>query len=652
MLRGALALPLTVAAVVVTLVLTDPGPVLADDKLQISSTITYDVQTSDVPVRATWDVSIANNDPETQPDGSGTLAYYHTVNLPVIRGASAAKATDSAGQPLGVYITDVGSGVAESAAIAFADPLFFGESYSFRLSYILPSARSEGILVTSNYAYLPLITAGDESTVIVNTPPGDPWQTTIEARECASTGATFSCSGSDNAYVAATVEVLKPAAITRTTFPVEMESVTLQVELAYLQGEDSAATHQRDLLSAALPLAEEVYGVPYDGPVNVSVSHGGRQSVLGYEGLATCSSAGCELVISPVADDYTVLHETAHMWSDLYTKRWLAEGFAELVAHEVVGLLPPGLFVGTVLERRASGANLQLDDWGAPGSIIGADAAEVAVIETGYDYSLRFLQELRSTYGLDMLRSVNRSIVATGPADSRRFMDLVEDATGEELDAEFLLWVFPESYRPVLADRRQAHNRLESLKERLAAENLAPAPLVSIEQQVTGWQFKEALTGIEQLETNLETYADLSSQMEQLQRDAAAADLVLSDDIAESLNRFDFNAATNLMASSRRALDLYIAAQAKVSAHRSEWMRFGLLGNDPSAELRDAAEAFQEGRFTDSAKRSEDVAGLIASASETAMRRLLLVGAFLSLMALCVGIAVTYSRLRYRLPQA
>ncbi len=649
MLSISIRISLVAAAAGLSVSLVNSGKVAAADDLAVTSTIVYDVQTSDVPVRVTWDVSITDNDPETQPSGSGVLVFYDTVNLPVIRGATGVAVTDEAGRLLTWSLSDPGRGVAESIAIGLSDPLFYGESAKLRIVYTVPPERTEGILVTPNYAYIPVITAGDESTVVVNTPVGNGWETTLEASECPAASAnSFNCSGGgDGAYVAATVETVKPGAVARTIFVVEMEKEPLQIELAYLQGEDAAATHQRELLTAALPLIEEIYGVAYDGPPAVTVAHGGRQSVLGYEGLATCSATGCVLVVSPVADDYTVLHEATHLWSDLYTKRWLAEGFAELVSHEAIPLLPPGLFQGGIPVRRASGANLQLDDWGDAGSIIGADPEEVAVIEAGYDYSLRFLESLRSTYGLDMLRAVNRSIVATGPSDSRKFMDLVEQSTQETLDSDFLLWVFPDSYRAILEQRRQANTRLAALRATLAEEGLPDTALVSIQQQVAGWSFSDALVGIEQLETNLNTYIELSSQLESLETDSEAAGLVLSSEVADALNRFDFTAATNLIASSRRALDLYIEAQEEVDADRNIWAEFGLLGSDPEDELQKAAQAFEDGQFTESAEQSEEAINLVSDAQQQAMQRVLIVGGFLLVMAICVGLAVAIGRWRY-----
>jgi hypothetical protein len=118
---------LVAAGAILVLALPHHEAAAADD-LAISSTITYDIQNTDVPVRVTWDVNITDNDPATQPDGSGTLTYYDTVNLPVVRGAANVVASDEVGRSLSWKVTDVGKGVAESLAVNFADPLFYGDS--------------------------------------------------------------------------------------------------------------------------------------------------------------------------------------------------------------------------------------------------------------------------------------------------------------------------------------------------------------------------------------------------------------------------------------------------------------------------------------------------------------------------------------------
>ncbi len=642
-------LPLAPAVLAALWLLATGPPAAADEALRITSTITYDVKTASGPVRVAWDVTIANHDPATSPSGSGTLSYYYTVNLPVIRGAANASATDENGVPLEVGIEDVEGGVAQRAAVGFADPLYYQETYAFRLLYELPNVRSEGILITPTYAYLPLITAGDESTVIVNTPAGAPWEVTLESAECPQNGNTFTCAGPGGAYVAATVEVTQPAATASTSFSVELQGKTVQIEQTHLAGEEAAAAHQRELIAAALPLIEASYGVTYDGPETVSISQGGRQAVLGYEGLATCAADECEVVLSPVADDYTVVHEITHLWSGIYGRRWLAEGFADLIAHQVIPQLPAGLFQGPIMDRPPANAALQLDDWGSPENIVGAGEEELAIIEAGYDYSLRFLQLLAANHGADTLRKVNQAIAADpSPADSRRFMDLMEGATGADLDEEFLIWVFPDSYRPILATRRNAINRLDELKSRLAAEGLPEAPLDNIRSRIGAWQFDEALAAIDTIEANIDTYAELHAELNTIERDASAAGLAMPTDISDALNRFDFNAARNLIESSRLAVESYRAARSKVEAPRSLWERFGLLGNDPDDALADAKAAFERGQFTPSAELSADAADAIDGASATAFRRLLGAAALMALLAALIAAAFVYTRWRER----
>jgi hypothetical protein len=615
----------------------------------VSSTLTYNVKTEGASVRVDWDLRITNNDPDTQENGDGTVLFYEDLTLPVLKGATNAAAADSGGTGLDVIVEDAGPGVAQRASVEFATRLFYGDTYDFRLSYDIPEARFPGVLVTQNYAFLPVIAAGDEATVIVNTPSGDPWQVSVEEQQCPRNGNQFACSGGSGAYLAALVEVSQPAAVATSSFQVQMERATVDVTLTYFQGEDVAAAHQRDLIAAGLPIIEQTYGFSYDSPPLVNITHGGRQQILGYEGLARCEPASCDIVISPIADDYTVLHELSHLWSGIYTKRWLSEGFAQLIAEETAPQLPEGLVTGAPPARVQSNAPFQLDDWGDVTSVIGASDADVAAIEAGYDYSLRFLQELRQRYGMNVLRAVNRNIAGSGqPADSRRFMDAFEAATGENLDDLFRLWVFPPSYDAILVERREAVGRLGVLRARLADEELPEDALIPIQERISAWEFGEALSGLDAAEANLETYGQLSAQLSTLERDASASGLTLPAAIAEALQQFNFNLARGLLRSADEALDSYDLATVKVDQPRSLWERFGLLGNDPDGELEAAARSFAEGEFGASAQHSEAASELVDDAASVAFRRLLVVAALLALVVVAIGVAVAVGQLRQR----
>lgn len=626
------------------------GDAQETDLLTMTSTVTYDVKNSDAPIGVAWDVTLVNNDPATVNTGSGQIFFYDALAMPLLRGAASVTATDSAGETLDVTLDDPGQGVAVRAVVDFAQALFYQETYSFRLTYtIADGARSEGVVVTPSYAFLPVVAAGDTATVVVNTPAGDPWQVSLEAQACEQSGNSFTCSGSEAGYLAAIVEVSQPGAVSSTSFNVQLDQALLAVTLTYFQGEESSAQHQQEVITAGLPIIEDVYGFSFSGPAVLNVTHGGRQSVLGYEGLASCTPAlACEVVIAPIADDYTVLHELSHLWSDIYNERWLSEGFAELVSRAAASQMPE-LVPGPAPERPSAQAELQLDEWGAAESLIGADDEQLARVTAGYDYSLRFMEELRDKVGDATLQATNRAIAAGGtPADSRRYFDALEEESGADLGAEFLLWVFPDGYDEVLADRREAKMRLGELRGRLTDQSLPLDITASIEESIRGWSFGIALRDLDEAEANLDTYAGLRGELDRLQSQAQSAGLVLPGTLAEDLDAFKFEDVRLSMSEAEDAVSAYASAEEAVDGPRSAWERFGLLGSDPDGELDDARASFESGDFGRSREHSEDAQDLIDSASSVAFRRLLMVAGFFGLLVLALAIAFAVSRLRER----
>jgi hypothetical protein len=518
------------------------------------------------------------------------------------------------------------------------------------LTYQLSNSRSEGVLVTPYYAYVPAIAAGDQATVVVNTPAAAPWTTDIEARDCPQTANTFACSGSGKTYLAALVEVSQPGATASTKFDVTLKGKTVSVTLTYFQGEDATAQHEQQLITAGLPVIEQVYGFDYAGPSAVNITQGGRQSSLGYEGLASCTpDVSCDIIISPVAGDYTLLHELSHMWSSFYAKRWLSEGFAEFVAEATGPQLPAGLVVGDRPQRSDPVVSLALDDWGDANSLIGADASRIDVEGSGYTFSLRFLQTMRDQFGLAALQAVNHNIATSGaPADSGRYMDVLEEATGENLDSLFLTWVFPTSYKQTLADRRTAINRLAQLRTRLAEAGLTDDIATSIQADIRGWDFPSALTALDEADNSLETYAGLRGRLDMLESQAKAAGLTVPQGLTDKLNHFDFDTVRPAIDQANEAVMAYVSGQQTVAAPRGIWKRFGLLGSDPDGALHSASAAFANGDFELSRQQSQHAGDLIGGASSVALRRLLVVAGFLGLLVLALAVAFVVTRLRER----
>lgn len=612
----------------------------------LTSTVTYDVKSVDEGVHVNWDATVTNNDPDsTFRNGNGF--YYYAYTIPVLTGASNVTARDSDGAALDVGLVDGGSPIVQEGQVGFARGIFFGESYRFTLSYDLVNTRSQSIIVSPYYAYVPVVAAGDPSTVTVNLPAGEEWSDSLNSSTCARAGSTFTCTGSQGPYVAAVAEASQPARIASTAFDVPLNNETVKVTLTYFQGEEATAQHQQALVTAALPVIEQAFGFNYSGPAVLNVSQGGQQAVLGYEGLAGCDSDSCDVVVSPVASDYTVIHELSHLWTSIYASRWLEEGFAQLSAETVAPQLPPGTVNGPAPQRTPSTIPLQLDTWAGPSSLIGADPDEVARENAGYDYSLRFMETLRDSFGMQALQAVNRNVATSGkPADSRRFMDLMEAATGKSMDNLFLVWVFPDSYRQDLADRREARDRAAGLQAQLTSEGLPTDLLTPIQSDIDAWKFEQALAALDIAESGLDTYKALLPQLATLQAAAEDAGLQVPGTINDDLVKFDFDSVRQDLVDAQNALSAYAEATGRVHESRSLWADFGLLGSSPDGSLDDARDSFAAGQFETSLAQSRHAEALLDDASSVAFRRMMIVAAFMAVLALAVGIAIAVGHFR------
>jgi len=622
----------------------------ANELVHISSHVVYQVRPDLGPVRVAWDVTLQNNDPQTANGDSGTVFFYENLTIPVLRGASAISAVDASGAPLSVSFGEPGRSPAIPAVVSFDAAVFYGESYSFRLEYELSQVREQSLLVTPAYVYLPSIAGGDESTVTVDTPPGADWSVSVEPSECAQDGATFRCSGEDATFLVALVEVSRPDALTALSFQVPMQTETIDVTLSYFQGEEATAQHLKDLVTAGLPQIESLFGFKYPASPAIEITQGGRQVVLGYEGLTSCDlTGGCRVVVSPVADDVTVLHELVHLWSGVHGKRWLSEGFAQLIAEEAAAALPPGLVQSYPPEREPATVELPLDEWGEVTSLIGAQESEIQAENAGYDRSLQFLHLLRTEVGSDALRQVNAALAAEEtPADSRRFLDLVEETSGKRLDGLFGRWVFPPSFGPTLAARREARDRLASLEQLAADEGLPDEVPLAISADVAAWRFDAALATLAEAESKLGEFNEIKAELAQLTADAEAARLTLPASIADALSRWEFGGARLLFAEARRAIDAYTKARDRIEEPRSAWERFGLIGSSPDGDLVRASDAFAAGEFQTALDRANEAATTVGHASQSATLRLFILALLLGVFASGLAVVVWASQRQER----
>ncbi|MFQ5473976.1 MAG: hypothetical protein ACE5FA_13990, partial [Dehalococcoidia bacterium] len=289
------------------------------------------------------------------------------------------------------------------------------------------------------------------------------------------------------------------------------------------------------------------------------------------------------------------------------------------------------------------------DQWGEVSSVIGADAGELAIENAGYDLSLRFLETLRFETGSSVLRDVNAAIAASDEAvDSRRYIDLVEEISGRNVDQLFATWVFPKTYDTVLESRRIARDRLADLETRALVENLPEGATTDIREYVKAWRFDSAVKALDDIDANVARYNSLSDQLIDMASQASSLGLLFPGTVADSLDLWQFDDARLALAGAQDAMDAYSAAREAVFSDRDIWERFGLLGSDPDGQLNDAASSFAAAQFQTSIDRSEAAVATIEDASTVAVRRVLIVTGIFAFAAVIILAAVWASVARDR----
>ena len=572
----------------------------AQQGLEVTSSVTYDASAEHGPVRVTWQVDVSNFDASTGYSSGGYVYYYTSLGVPVLRGATALSAFGPGGGSLYVSTQELDEGPVIAAQVSFDRGVFYGESYHFSLSYEVTGARSAMLMVSPSYVFFPAVGAGiGSSTVSVQTPAASGWDVSLESVDCSEVHpASYQCSAVENTPLAALVEVSRPADIQTLSAPIDVSGRHAAATIRYFAGEESWAAHTKDLVSTALPVLEEIYGVPYPGPLAFDVAERGRESLGGYEGLFTCSRLPeCEVGLSPVGDDATTIHELAHFWTDVFSSRWLGEGWAEFAAQQAIPRLG-SLVAYSPRPAAPDMVPLSLDTWGAATYLLTMTQEQKTKEYSGYERSRQFIEQLEQTVGLPALQAVNVEIAdeEDRSVNSRRYFDVLEEASGKQLDQLFLESVFLPSQAPVLEERRTARDRFD-------------------------------------------TFSD----------DVDAAGLSTPERIERAIRLWEFDKANELMDQATPAVRSYDEALEEVDQRRNVWERFGLLGKDPDGGLDDAAVSFAAGEFDKAAEQADSARELVDGASRAAFLRLLMVlGVWALFVAAGFGVWIAVRRRRRR----
>ena len=147
------------------------------------------------------------------------------------------------------------------------------------------------------------------------------------------------------------------------------------VELTIRSWADDPAWSDRvgGLVARALPVLSKAIGLPWPRSDGLIVHEALSRTTGGYAGLFD-PSAG-QIDVAYYADDFVVLHESAHAWFNggLLVDRWANEAFASYYAVDIAPMLKVKA-TGEALTPELQAARIPLNAWGAIGS--GSTATE------------------------------------------------------------------------------------------------------------------------------------------------------------------------------------------------------------------------------------------------------------------------------------
>ncbi len=574
-----------------------PGvpPAVAAAEYRLETSATYRIRTDarEVGVRVAMEFT------NTTPDPAGQFSVFEQIRLAVHDGATRFVARDGAG-PL--TVTDgsrtIGDDVVHVATIELREPLRYRESVRVELRYVLPDGESAGVRVRPSVAIFPAWSFGTAGEVSVAIPQG--FEMRVDGDPLTEDGDSLVSGQIDDPSAwLALVTAVAPAEFANHEATIPLEGGTADLVVRAFPDDEGWGQTTLETVSAALPLIEERFGLPYPLRGQLILVESVPASLTGF---GESAASGVEIPVSFDQPPFTALHQVAHVWlpPTLVDSRWIEEGLASQVAAavgEVLDVSPP--FNPRREAQRLATAAFPLDAWSTT-----PDAEADAF---GYAASWAFLDEITNEVGAEAIPAVLARVAASvgpyergelapepapgGGADpavpltSRSFLDQLEAVTDADLAPLFEERVLTEADVALLDARAQARDAFDALVEASGGWG-APDPVASA---MSEWRFDDATAEMTDAAAWLVERDELLDQM-------AAAGLSAPDRLRQAYRAYGGRAeALSELETEREVVEAYSAAAARVNAERSFLERLGLVGGpDPDAQL-----AMANGRFTD-----------------------------------------------------
>jgi hypothetical protein len=596
----------------------------ADRGLVVVAQTHYEAVPAERLVRVTID-AIATS---YTPNSAEGLAYYSGFKFAIPAEAESVAAS-SGGERLSAKVGAVEDGFRE-VNVTFSQFVFYQETYTFRVVFELAdigSAPDRDLRVGSNivaFSVLAYGSAGEAgSGVQVVLPSG--FRASVQGSEMATAvgpagevvlmAADLADPFGFYAYVAAD----RPGTYGELHVQTTIAGRPAPLWIRSWEDDPDWGTRMSDLLSAGLPVLQEMIGLPYPVGGTLIVVEAAPSRLGDYAGTYTQVTG--TILVRYDADGYIGLHEAAHVWFNetLFEERWINEGYAEFYAVQSANAIgeegtPFGL-TDDLLELR-----IPLNDWGAPG-ILNPDTEYFAYAASYLVTTLIF-----DRTDLEGLRAVWQAVAngemsyqpAHGGADPdvgvnfrlarwQQVLDLLDERTGRSFEDIWQEWIIDASQRPLMEDRARARDQYADLLAEAADWDLPN----QLRYAMSSWEFDDA-------EADMRIAAEVLAARDEIAADAdhlgltppAALQSAFEGD--GSLDGAEEEAAAEL-----EVLAGIAAATDRLDDDPSLFETIGLLGADPEAILESARDAFEAAQLDDAARATDDVVAM-RSGAETA----------------------------------
>jgi len=560
---------------------------------QATYTVDPDARAIQVVVEATFTNST--------PDPAGQITAFPEIPIGLQPGASEVTAEDVGGALTVRVEPEVELLRVE---VVPRQPVRFQQSVAFTLRYRLADGAQPGLHVRSAVVEFAAWGFGTSSQVTVTLPDtgfevlhdGDPLTASREEGQIVLRSGPIP----EPAHWLARVVGTRPGAYETLNDTVPLRGGTVDLQVRAWNDDPAWGGRILALLRKALPRLETAFGLPYPGVGPLVVV---EATALPSGGFGESSASTTELQVGFDADDFTALHQAAHVWIDdgLASDRWIREGLASHMAAIVapaLGVAPPydpavrsadlapDAFPLVAWDVSATDAGREAYGYAAAWSV--TDRVALAVGEERLRDAIGRIASGIGAYQPDASEPLGPNALPPRPVDSRRYLDQLEAVIAGAVASIFAEAVFEPAIVSSLGAREEARRAFAALAQ-AGGDWGVPEPVIL---SLTDWRFEEAATRID---AALGWVAEARVVVDEMAAAGLAAPLRLRDAYRSDGGGPD--AAAELEAIAALVRDYQRARELSAAAHGPvEWI--GLLGTDDPARLVDEAGAlFADGNL-------------------------------------------------------